>query len=128
MNRKTKPENDAVVPPDAAASRARRQTAASRTRRAAASAATPVSPTADVDGGMTPESASSVAAAKPRRKAPTSQTTRKPTKGETAAVEPSREAVAQLAYLYWQARGGQDGSADDDWIRAERELRQRASK
>jgi hypothetical protein len=45
-----------------------------------------------------------------------------------AAAEPSREAIAELAYLYWQGRGGQDGSADQDWLEAERELRQRISK
>jgi hypothetical protein len=44
------------------------------------------------------------------------------------AAEPSREAIAQLAYLYWQARDGRDGSADDDWLRAERELRQQLSR
>jgi hypothetical protein len=42
-------------------------------------------------------------------------------------VEPSREAIAELAYRYWQARGGRDGSPDEDWLRAERELRQRVS-
>jgi hypothetical protein len=32
-------------------------------------------------------------------------------------------AIAQLAYLYWEARGCQGGSPDEDWLRAERELR-----
>jgi Protein of unknown function (DUF2934) len=41
-----------------------------------------------------------------------------------AVAEPSREAIAALAYLYWQTRGGQNGSADEDWLRAERQLRQ----
>lgn len=128
MTRKMKPENDTVVPPDAAAPRPRRQTAASRTRRASAPLATPVPSAADVDAAETPGSTSSVAAPKPRRKPPTPLMTRKQAKSETAIAEPSREAIAQLAYLYWQARGGPDGSADDDWLRAERELRQRASK
>ena len=33
-----------------------------------------------------------------------------------------RERVARLAYSYWEARGFQGGSADEDWYRAEREL------
>ena len=35
---------------------------------------------------------------------------------------PTHEQIAALAYALWQARGGQDGSPDDDWLRAEREL------
>jgi hypothetical protein len=44
---------------------------------------------------------------------------------ETAriAVDPSREEIARLAYLYWEARGCQGGSHEEDWLRAERELR-----
>ena len=38
------------------------------------------------------------------------------------AAPPSREAVARLAYAYWEARGYQGGSPDEDWNRAEREL------
>jgi len=34
-----------------------------------------------------------------------------------------REAVARLAYSYWEARGFADGSAEEDWLRAEQELR-----
>ena len=33
-----------------------------------------------------------------------------------------REQIAQLAYSFWEARGGAEGSAFDDWLRAEREL------
>ncbi len=33
-----------------------------------------------------------------------------------------RERIALLAYSYWEARGGQGGSPDDDWLRAEREV------
>ena len=38
------------------------------------------------------------------------------------AAPPSREAVARLAYAYWEARGYQGGSPEEDWNRAEREL------
>jgi len=33
--------------------------------------------------------------------------------------------TARLAYMYWEERGGENGSADDDWFRAEGELRRR---
>ncbi len=36
-----------------------------------------------------------------------------------------RDEVALLAYAYWEARGGEGGSAEEDWIRAEEELRRR---
>jgi hypothetical protein len=32
------------------------------------------------------------------------------------------EAIAKLAYSYWEARGYQGGSAEEDWLHAEREL------
>jgi hypothetical protein len=38
---------------------------------------------------------------------------------------PTQDEIAELAYSYWEARGGQDGSPWDDWFRAERELRGR---
>jgi hypothetical protein len=31
--------------------------------------------------------------------------------------------IAQLAYSYWERRGFQGGSPEDDWFRAEGELR-----
>src|ERR1700722_585776 len=36
----------------------------------------------------------------------------------------SREEIARLAYSYWEARGRPHGSAAEDWLRAERELRE----
>jgi hypothetical protein len=38
---------------------------------------------------------------------------------------PSPDEIAHTAYQYWLARGGQGGSPEDDWFRAERELRSR---
>jgi hypothetical protein len=43
-----------------------------------------------------------------------------------AVVVVSRDEVAKLAYLYWEARGGHGGSAEDDWARAEAELSHRS--
>jgi hypothetical protein len=83
----------------------------------------------DVDAVVTP---SSGAAPKARRKqaAPRNGGTlaKAETSAGTGAVEPAREAIAELAYVYWQARGDSHGSADEDWLRAERELRERAPK
>ena len=33
------------------------------------------------------------------------------------------EDIATLAFSYWEARGYQGGSPEEDWFRAERELR-----
>ena len=44
---------------------------------------------------------------------------------EVAANEKplDHEAIARRAYQYWEERGGAHGSHEDDWHRAERELR-----
>lgn len=36
---------------------------------------------------------------------------------------PDHEEIARLAYSYWEARGGQEGSPEDDWYKAEGELK-----
>lgn len=36
---------------------------------------------------------------------------------------PSHEDIGVLAYSYWEARGFQGGSPEEDWLRAEQELR-----
>jgi hypothetical protein len=73
-------------------------------------------------------------AAVPARRVSTSIRTRKnvpATQAETVAqapavqaqqTEPTYEAIAALAYSYWEARGYQGGSAEEDWLRAEREI------
>lgn len=38
--------------------------------------------------------------------------------------KPGHEEIASLAYSYWEARGRPGGSAWEDWLRAERELRE----
>jgi hypothetical protein len=37
----------------------------------------------------------------------------------------SQEAIGRLAYFYWEERGCQNDSPDEDWFRAESELRDR---
>jgi hypothetical protein len=44
-----------------------------------------------------------------------------------AASTPSHTEIAQLAERYWVERGWQDGFAEQDWLRAERELSGAAS-
>jgi Protein of unknown function (DUF2934) len=39
-----------------------------------------------------------------------------------ASRTPSYAEIAQLAERYWAERGWQDGYAEQDWLRAEREL------
>jgi hypothetical protein len=39
-----------------------------------------------------------------------------------AALE--HERIAALAYFYWQQRGCADGSPDEDWLLAERHIRE----
>jgi len=67
-------------------------------------------------------------AAKPQATAVSAvKTTAKKTtdgKPETAKT-PSREAIAQLAHRYWKECGGQNGHDQQDWLRAERDLKSR---
>jgi hypothetical protein len=48
---------------------------------------------------------------------------------EPAAVAepfaPAFEEISQVAYSYWEARGCQGGDPEEDWLRAEQELRDR---
>ena len=55
------------------------------------------------------------AAAAPARKT-------RPAEQQLSTRQPSREEVERRAYEIWKARGGEHGSHQDDWLRAEREL------
>jgi len=39
------------------------------------------------------------------------------------ASNPTFDRIAELAYSYWEARGYQGGSSEEDWLRAEQTLR-----
>jgi hypothetical protein len=73
-----------------------------------AAAVTPVSPTEDPEIQAETETSIAVSSI------------------SVSSVEPSREEIARVAYLNWLHRGCQHGSAEDDWFRAEQELRQQA--
>ena len=54
----------------------------------------------------------------------------KPPRPTDAVASPGpaseREQIARLAYSYWQARGCPEGSPEEDWLRAEAELREKS--
>jgi len=43
----------------------------------------------------------------------------------TPGSELAHEQIARLAYAHWQNRGCPDGSPEEDWLRAEAELKSR---
>ena len=107
MARKRNTENDLVVSGSAAAAPVRRKS--------------PPKPRAKHTGAQTETPAAAI-----------ESTAIEPADGilgvESSVVivsEPSREEIALLAYLYWEARGCQGGSPEEDWLRAEQELRTR---
>ena len=59
------------------------------------------------------------AAAKPRK--------RTAKKEALSPPSPPREEIARLAEKYWAERGWPHGSPEQDWLRAEQELRGKAS-
>jgi hypothetical protein len=95
MTRKRKTETDLIVSAPGAAAPARRK-AATRTRA--------------------PRATDSVEAAAIPAVEPVSDAV-------MATYAPSREEIAALAYSFWEARGCQGGSPEQDWLRAEEELR-----
>jgi hypothetical protein len=68
----------------------------------------------------------STVSAKPRRTA-TKEVAAEPATEAAIHALPSREQVAQLAHRYWIERGRHHGSHEQDWLRAEQELRGKAS-
>ncbi len=46
---------------------------------------------------------------------------------QVTATTPTHEEIARLAERYWAERGHQGGQAEQDWLRAERELMGMAS-
>lgn len=60
-------------------------------------------------------------------KAATAKATTKKATSKAAPRVPSHEEIARLAEQYWAERGHSDGHAEQDWLRAEQELLQKAS-
>lgn len=65
------------------------------------------------------------------KRSPAATTPETATAVEVVTVEtayaPAESEIAALAYTYWAGRGYQGGSPEEDWLRAERELRAKAS-
>jgi hypothetical protein len=53
------------------------------------------------------------------------ETLQAPLAAPSAGGSVTHEQIASLAYSYWQDRGFQGGSPEEDWHRAERELKSR---
>jgi hypothetical protein len=104
MARKSNPEKEMAVS-GAAPAKTRHVTPATRSRRAAPAVETPVT---SVEISET-ETALAVSTF--------------PDTDERVKAAPSRDQIERLAYLYWLDRGCQEGSAEEDWLRAEQELR-----
>jgi flagellar biosynthesis/type III secretory pathway protein FliH len=72
--------------------------------------------------------AGAVKKATPKSASPKKIVAKKKTIAEqVTATTPSREEIARLAQQFWVERGHQDGLAEQDWLRAERELMGMAS-
>lgn len=104
MTRKRSSETERSVSSSAAAVPARRKTVAERPRKKLS-----VSP-------AEPVSQPAIAVA------PVAQAVE-----AVALYQPSYAEVAALAYSFWEARGCQGGSPDEDWVRAEQQLRLRTA-
>jgi hypothetical protein len=48
---------------------------------------------------------------------------RKPAAKKQETIAPSWEEIARLAEKYWAERGWPEGSPEQDWLRAEQELK-----
>lgn len=75
----------------------------------------------------TPKEATEKKAAAPRKaSAAKSKKAESPT-SKIHLLPPSYEQIAALAHKYWAERGHKDGHHEEDWHRAEQELRGKAS-
>lgn len=67
-------------------------------------------------------------AAKPTAEKPRKTATKKKTDvSNVTQMTISHDQVAQLAHRFWAERGHRDGHHVEDWLRAEEELRKKAS-
>ena len=66
--------------------------------------------------GSTPESGQKA------KKTSTRKVSSKKVRVEDMSSISIHEKVALLAYSYWEERGGQGGSPEEDWFKAEREV------
>ena len=76
-----------------------------------------------VSSGAAPARAKSAVTRKHRSSGETFESITAPSSAATTrATGPTFDEIAQLAYSYWEARGYQGGSSEEDWLRAEQQL------
>lgn len=110
MRKKRTADNELVVSANSAAPLRRKPTSRTRTKRPIVQADSPIT---------VPELQESTLE---------SQVATEPVAVAAISIhEPSADDIAKLAYSYWESRGCQGGSPEEDWLRAEQELRLRAS-
>jgi hypothetical protein len=63
----------------------------------------------------------------PAKKASGTKTTKVESISRTNGTGPSHNQISELARKYWAERGYKDGHHEEDWFRAEQELRGKAS-
>ncbi len=105
MTRKRNTENDLSISAGATASVPARRKPVARPRANRAAAAAPAA-----EPAIAPETAVAL-----------------PETAPATEYAPTREEIALQAYLYWEERGCQGGCPEEDWLRAEQELRERAA-
>ena len=76
-----------------------------------------------VSSGAAPARAKSAVTRKHRNSAVTERSENALAPPSAASPSPAFDHIAQLAYSDWEARGYQSGSSEEDWLRAEQELR-----
>jgi hypothetical protein len=105
MTRKRTSENDLVVSSGAAAPVRRKAAARPRAKRAAEPVES-LAPAASAQDAVALQADAAIA---------------------LTPYMPTSEEIAALAYSYWEARGCQGGCPEEDWLRAEEELRSRSA-
>src|SRR5262245_27544563 len=79
--------------------------------------------------GASPSRRKPQARTRPHGAAAERETAATPTvEAPVAAFQPAHEEIALQAYLYWEERGCEGGSPEEDWMRAEQELKARPAK
>ena len=80
----------------------------------------------NVDADVSAPEAKPRAAAKPKAPAMHKRATKQTAETAIPTSEPVRaistDEISRRAYAYWEERGYQGGTADEDWFRAERDL------
>lgn len=104
MNQKQNRDKEQILPPASAA-------AAARTRRPTATTRTKPSTALTEKTPAVSRSAESLSGSS----------------AYVAEQQLSHEDIARLAYSLWQARGCPIGNSEEDWLRAEQELRRRTT-